>query len=203
MMQKLGYCNLQYSEKQCTVFIEGSGEEVFSINGESNFKMSQDHRSTIIPVRNSFEEFNLEIFDIPQGREIPIFGNLRVFYRFSTEICLDGKFTKDPLETRKYSFDSDFQRTTTVHYLYGSPGRLVYRHGDGFFNQVRKKIISPHFILFKKREGINFQGKVYIGDAFLYQGILDSDGYFPFFIRRDDDERTERKTPLPKELVPA
>lgn len=201
-MTRQNYCNVEYSEESHTIFISGFREEVFNINGKSNFKMSQDHRSTVIPVRKKDDEFNLEIFDISQRVDMPLFGNLRVFYEFNTEIYLHGNFTKDPLKASRHDFDGDLSKTTTVRFTYGSPGELIYRYDDEFFSQVRRKITAPIFILNNKREGINLQGKVYIGNDFLYQGIINSDGTFPFFFRTDQKkDRNYNPVPVPRESV--
>jgi|SRR3989338_1221804 len=201
-MELSKYCNAEYyfhpngyheSYEKHKILIHSSKEEVFQINGDSNtFK---DGKTTSIPVRKHNEEFNLEVFDLPPQTDIPLFGNLRVFYRFNTEIDLNRLFTKDPL--KEYIRKEDL--------MYGSPGKLIYRINDGFYEQVRNKIIAPSFMFNNKRKDVNLQGRLYIGERFFYRGRFDSTGNFPFFIikNKGDGEDEKPETPVPREKIGA
>ena len=205
-MRAQKYCNVTYHSyrgksgwEDHHVKIKGGGEEVFDANGVPTRLMSKDGviKSTILPVKKGSDEFNLTIYDWPQA-EIPVYGQITVMYQFWTEFSLGRSslvFTKNPRETNKVDGAG-----INHHYWYGRPGQVHYRSSDGLYNEL----IDGIFGLPGERKNFHMDGKIYVNrNNLLYPGKIESDGTFPFFIRKDPDADKQKPTvpSVPKELL--
>lgn len=215
-MRAQKYCNATYhsyrdedGREDHYVKIIGGGEEVFDANGVPSFLMSKDGiiKSTILPVKKGSDEFNLTIYDWPKAAEIPVYGQITVMYQFHTEFRLGSSsigFTKNPRENSISNTEIfDVKYIPPTYRWYGKPGQLYYRAGDGLNKELIDGIFG-HFASISERKNFHMDGKIYVNkDTLLYPGKIESDGTFPFFIRKDPDAGRQKPTvpSVPKELV--
>lgn len=179
----------------------GSGTETFRVAGFPSFTANDKTKITRIPVEKDGDDFNIILFDHPQTQEIVPFGKLTADYRFYTSIFLGmyegGKpsgFTRNPHKDVEFIGFS----TRMYEYLYGKPGQVYYRLGD----RLGRQLVCLHGERAMTHDtSMNFRmtGQVQLNGKFLYQGILDSDGTFPFFLNKDDDDANEQ-SPLPSNV---
>ncbi|MGV8141598.1 MAG: hypothetical protein ACP5NW_04125 [Candidatus Woesearchaeota archaeon] len=200
--------------------ISGSGMETFNLNGLARFHMIKDTKITTIPVEKHEDEFYLILFGHPQI-EIPTVGKIDVQYEFNTSLSLGEQYRSmipsSPFVSNPMMIDY-LHLGGIERYWYGKPGEVYFRHSDGFYWEIKKGVIgSESARLFmhdlddkelenmviqnkddyfsNKREKFKMSGTVTFNrsNTFIYQGMLESSGAFPFFIWKNDDDSLRRK----------
>lgn len=199
-MESQKYCQvkniIKYSDgkiRSNNVNIYGTGMESFNINGTPEFHISKDNlqKKTIIPVEKKGDEFNIIIYNHPSVEIPSITEKIDIHYDFKTWFSLGdcySDFTKNPLKTQR-----DLERSHT-DYFFGEPGKLKYRMCDAFWKELNESIFGKMLYITQKRDRFNLSGKIYtMSKDLLYQGSMDSSGTFPFFIRKDSDDKAESR----------
>jgi len=190
------YCNCEYFSPQKNLEwldhilkISGKKLEEFTICDIPSFEITPNgEKKTVIPIEKNGDQFDLFLFDHPQSREIPVYGRLELDYKFDLEISLGGLT----------SITRNVKNRAETHF--GEPGKIYFRLGDKFYSEITEKVLGSLKTKHNRR-GIyrpNFymQGVISINGEFLYQGQIDSNGTFPFFLKRDPEgDRGERTTP--------
>jgi len=210
-----------YSLKH-NIEISGSRTETFNLNGHSDlYKLQDGSKVTVIPVKKGIDMFNLIVFDHPKTK-LPNIGTIDVYYNFQTSLSLGeidkrryahNHFTKNPLLTSK-EHSSEY----TEYYWYGKPGEIRYRHDDRFFKELEKSVLGIMYLRFPLNKNISKEllniildknharkkfdmlGSISLqeNNKFIYQGIIESTGAFPFFLWKDNDNEKETYAPIPE-----
>lgn len=202
-MQGQGYCTIDYSVNNTlgeshTVTISGEKTDIFTLNGNAkNRQTAKREEEIMVPVEKQGDEFCLVLYHQPTA-PLPGFGEIMLHYTFKTSFSLGKRynghaqwgippFTKDLLETN-YGYNYDKQ--DYIGAWCGEPGKVIYRFRDALFQELRDAIFAPLLPFGKdKREHFTMEGTLSLltGQAF-YQGLMESTGTFPFFIRKDEDD---------------
>jgi hypothetical protein len=203
------------------VEISGSGMETFNLNGITRFYTINNSSITTIPVEKGADTFDLILFSHPQI-EIPTVGTINLIYDFNTSFSV-GQEYNGVLRFASTAFDNNPLKRTqfyplegTKTFWYGKPGEVYYRYTDGFFEELKKSIFGAILTRFPrdepigenkledmlsadyKREKFKLQGTITFdrSNNFIYQGIIESSGAFPFFLWKDDDGGRNGRKPI-------
>lgn len=183
------------------ILIKGEGIQTFDINGKPTFYYEDNdelRKKMKIPVSKNGDEFNLTIDAHPQI-DFPIMGKIDVDYWFKAKMFLDKWSPRNEKERYEFTRDIDqiyeshiFSDLPPVNYFFGEPGRVFYRPGDAVCHQFFNFIFPGKRR--EKSEGFSLEGKIYINRAeFFYQGLIDSDGTFPFYLREDKGRNRKQR----------
>ncbi|MEK6757856.1 MAG: hypothetical protein AABX88_01890 [Nanoarchaeota archaeon] len=216
------YCKVEYLVKTRfqrqlhKVEITGKGIEKMFVYKEPEFirknTENKELKITNIPVIIGSRKETITIYEQPQII-LPTFSYLLVKYNFNSSFDLGDylgeeprEFTKNPSENNdRYGvnfFDEHWEHGFKSKLFYGKPGKVFFRGwGDALGQGLKKAIFERK--TGEDNEKFNLQVQIYLekNSQFLYQGNMDNNGPFPFFIIRDDDKRENSLNPLPIELA--
>jgi len=216
------------------VIISGAGIETFNLNGITNFHIVHGEKIAVIPVEKNEstaeDSFELIIFNHPQV-EIPAVGTISIMYDFNTEFSVGEKYSGMLSISRDSStrFTNNILSGINRDTWYGKPGEVYYRWGDGIYEELNKAIFGGLFdrypkerrldqdklermltkdtsLFFRGREKFKMQGTIHFNrsNEFIYQGIIESSGAFPFFLWKDedkDDKKQHTLKPSPSSVI--
>ncbi|MBS3071933.1 hypothetical protein J4408_03000 [Candidatus Pacearchaeota archaeon] len=194
LLEKYQYCQQTYEvydkgrywEKHL-LRLSADKRENFTITGKPEFLKSEEKRTTKIPVEKFGDDFDLILHGHPQAEILP-FSRLQVDYQFNITISLGERSLLGPDMTKKVhkTYKMNF-RDKRVGTWYGRPGRIYFRPGDQFHDEIHNKLTGVWTNL-KSRPELYLSGIIHQNGEFLYNGQIDSTGSFPFFIRGKDNE---------------